>query len=246
MNIQELKAELEKRERQLKNADPEQKDFLQKKIDKLKQEIKEFKEPEKEPEKKNFNDFYDKLANILEVREGVTRSDAQGMIDTKEDDIKQRFYHEQGFTPLKAYQSYWEKKEPKKAKKEKPQPATKKVRAPRTKKQEGKRPSKEDCDKMLAEAKARVAKKKKLREKWAAKGKPVGGTPVDTIKKSADVVKNKVEKIKDSGKTLTKTQAEAITTGIEDIVKAVKKAISDRKGRELFIRRLIKALQKLI
>jgi len=246
MKIEKLRSELAKWQKRAKiNDTQESRDFAQKKADKIEAEIAEM---EKKPEgsgKKSYNDFYEELARMLEDKMEVTRSDAQAMIDVKEEAIKQRFHHEQGFTANKAYNSYWGKKEPKtngRPKGNKPsQPKKEKTAKPA-----GKKPSKDECAKLLAEAKSRVAKKKALRKKWANKGKPVGGTPVDTIKKSADVIKNKALKIKDSGKTITKPQTEAITTGIEDIVKAVKKAIADRKDRELFVKRLIKALQKLI
>jgi len=69
MEILELKSELEKRERQLKNADPEQIGFLKKKIERLKSEIADYEASQiiSEPEKPEKPDKSKKQINETKI-----------------------------------------------------------------------------------------------------------------------------------------------------------------------------------
>ena len=95
----------------------------------------------------------------------------------------------------------------------------------------------QECDEIVKEA---LAKREK-RKKYAKEIEKHPVTVVDSVKKVAEVVQNKIE-----DKAPTKAQAAAIGNSIKDIVRAVEKALSNEKDKKAFVQSLIESLKKLL
>jgi len=94
--------------------------------------------------------------------------------------------------------------------------------------------------------KYRTAAKKKIVQQKEYKKKKGTTNVAMTVEKTVETVHNKVENIKDAGKTISEAQLDNLEKSIIKIVSTIKVAIKDVPDKKEFIKTLIAKLQKLL
>jgi hypothetical protein len=100
-----------------------------------------------------------------------------------------------------------------------------------------------ECEELIAERIKKNEDARERREERAKEGKPAELTVPESIKKEAEIIENKVAKLKEEGEKITKKEEKSIESGIKKIVSEVAKISGDKKE---FIKKLIAELQKML
>lgn len=101
-----------------------------------------------------------------------------------------------------------------------------------------------DCHYEIEKRKDSAKKRKEASEKYNSKTD--AKKMEDAIEKAAETVENRVEDIKQDGKTVTKKQGERVVADVSDIIASISKGFSDKKERNAFIAKLIAELNKIM
>ncbi len=152
----------------------------------------------------SYTDFENDVTEEIEEYGDVTRSDAQGIVEANEADIKKQF--EIGATPSTTARSIMDK-------------GTKKEKSTGAKYS----PSEEDCEKIIADARAKSKKAKASADKSAAKSPAAKSTA--SIDKTVDAIEKKF----DEG-DLTKAQILKMIAKLRKEIKHLESLLTNAKN----------------